>query len=408
MSSSYAIKLGIMAGTVCVWSAHAIVISYALKQNPDIEKVGLVLAGEALKLVFATCYHVLGESSSESSPLPARGFARVQRLCEGWRAALYLLVPALLYVFNNFLTFVNYQHFNPATYKVLINVKILFTALLMQLFFKKWLTRRQVRARNMFIISSSTLDYLHLFTLLYSNIFQWVGVVLLLLGCAVGGGLGGLVASFFQPSGGSARGGIDIVGTTTLLLQGGLSSLGGVYFMWLLHAGKQAYGMWEKNVYLYFWGVVCNVLLCLASTTERNALSFTFAARLISTPSLIGVVVIGSCGGILISLLLKHLDSVMKEMASGLELFAVAALQWAILRVPLRPAILVSIVLTIFALNAYNGEGPLCASCRGGKQRGGGGSSRSLGGGGQGGDESEMDAIIASVEEGSNSGHDEE
>jgi hypothetical protein len=237
---------------------------------------------------------------------------------------------------------------------------------------------------------------------------QWVGVVLLLLGCAVGGGLGGLVASFFQPSGGSARGGIDIVGTTTLLLQGGLSSLGGVYFMWLLHAGKQAYGMWEKNVYLYFWGVVCNVLLCLASTTERNALSFTFAARLISTPSLIGVVAIGSCGGILISLLLKHLDSVMKEMASGLELFAVAALQWAILRVPLRPAILVSIVLTIFALNAYNGEGPLCASCRGVKQRGGGESSRSLGGGGQGGDESEMDAIIASVEEGSISGHEEE
>jgi len=150
MPSSYAIKLGIMAGTVCVWSAHAIVISYALKQNPDIEKVGLVLAGEALKLVFATCYHVLGESSSESSPLPARGFARVQRLCEGWRAALYLLVPALLYVFNNFLTFVNYQHFNPATYKVLINVKILFTALLMQLFFKKWLTRRQVRAEYVY------------------------------------------------------------------------------------------------------------------------------------------------------------------------------------------------------------------------------------------------------------------
>ena len=406
MPSSYAIKLGIMAGTVCVWSAHAIVISYALKQNPDIEKVGLVLAGEALKLVFATCYHVLGESSSESSPLPARGFARVQRLCEGWRAALYLLVPALLYVFNNFLTFVNYQHFNPATYKVLINVKILFTALLMQVFFKKWLTRRQVRAD--YVYYYFRLDDDSIIHIIIFEYIQWVGVVLLLLGCAVGGGLGGLVASFFQPSGGSARGGIDIVGTTTLLLQGGLSSLGGVYFMWLLHAGKQAYGMWEKNVYLYFWGVVCNVLLCLASTTERNALSFTFAARLISTPSLIGVVAIGSCGGILISLLLKHLDSVMKEMASGLELFAVAALQWAILRVPLRPAILVSIVLTIFALNAYNGEGPLCASCRGVKQRGGGESSRSLGGGGQGGDESEMDAIIASVEEGSISGHEEE
>ena len=69
---------------------------------------------------------------------------------------IYFAVPAFLYMIYNWLSFVNLNLFDPASFKVLINMRILFSAVLFQLFFSRSL-----------------------------GWTKWVALVLLMIGCAV-------------------------------------------------------------------------------------------------------------------------------------------------------------------------------------------------------------------------------
>jgi hypothetical protein len=52
-------------------------------------------------------------------------------LNQGLRS-LYYAIPAIIYLVYNMLQFVNFQFFDAATYRVLINMRVIITGLLMQ------------------------------------------------------------------------------------------------------------------------------------------------------------------------------------------------------------------------------------------------------------------------------------
>ena len=132
------------------------------------------------------------------------------------------------------------------------------------------------------------------------------------------------------------------------------SSFGSVYFQWVLQRGSAAnVGMWEKNVYLYFFGVILNVLFTMVYMKE-SPVDGPFFDALSDNWIIGGTIFLGACGGIAISLLLKYLDSAVKDFMGGIELFTVAIAQWPIMGIPMRPALVVSIVVVSLALRMYS------------------------------------------------------
>ena len=326
------LQAAIMVINVAVWTAYSLAMSWVMHE-PRVRKLSLVCATELMKLVLALLYYTfLDERGSTSRGGPLQ---RLRTLAKG-RGALLCLVPAGIYMVNNTLTFANLQIFDPATYRVLINVRILLTGVLMQVIFQKRLSWK-----------------------------KWAALCTLFIGCIIG-----------KLGGGTLKGvtTVGLLGWLTLFGQGLCSSCGNVYFAWLLKrkertlssSGSSAVessdddavapeptSMWAKNCYLYFFGVVINIGV---TVVYRHDAPFDqgFLAALTSNYMVATTIVLGAVGGIFISLLLMHLDSAMKEMLGGIELFTCALAQWPLMGIAPRPALIVSIVIVSVALKLYS------------------------------------------------------
>ncbi len=102
------------------------------------------------------------------------------------------IVDCIIVLNVQVLSFINLRMLEPATYRMLINVRVLTTGLFLQFFFSKRLAPK-----------------------------QWGGLCLLVVGCVVE-----QMGSFHLSDG--------IVTIVFIVLQASASSLGGIYFQWLL------------------------------------------------------------------------------------------------------------------------------------------------------------------------------
>ncbi|GJQ81460.1 hypothetical protein Trydic_g14617 [Trypoxylus dichotomus] len=95
--------------------------------------ITVVLMTECFKLIASICLYCKDHGISTLAP---EIFASNKVL------ALYL-VPAFLYCLYNNLSFVNLSAFDPTTYYLLLQFRVVVTAVLFQVIFKKQLTRKQ-------------------------------------------------------------------------------------------------------------------------------------------------------------------------------------------------------------------------------------------------------------------------
>jgi hypothetical protein len=173
---------------------------------------------------------------------------------------------------------------------------------------------------------------------------QWVALGVLLVACAVGATAGATTATTAAtaatgaaaaaaaanalPSSSSssswlalslAR--VDAVGLAFLLAQAACSSVAGVYFQWLLQGQARSLGLWPKSVFLYGWGVALNV--AVAAAVEPAVLGLGGAGAGAGAgggggafrgfdATLWFIIAMGSVGGLVTGLLLRHLDAIMK------------------------------------------------------------------------------------------------
>jgi drug/metabolite transporter (DMT)-like permease len=238
----------------------------------------------------------------------------VQSLLQKTATAKFYAIPAIIYTVANALAFVNIRMLSVPTYRVLINSRVIFSGLLLNTFFNK-------RLRPL----------------------QWLSLAMLIIGCTTE-----QLGSFSLEGGG-------MIALGTMFVQAFCSSLGGVYFQWLLQSGTELVelSLVEKNIFLYTWMVLCNFCCIL----------FFDATLLISDrvknnyhPSALPIVIVGALGGFTTSLLLQYLDVIAKEFANGLEMIFVAFLSWYIFDTPLSSYLTVAIVFVLGAVTLYNRE----------------------------------------------------
>jgi len=302
---------------VCVYvvcgAAFAILVK-ASRSNVSAEQkyepAAVTTVVEFLKLGMALVYFLSDhENASSKKQLPAQKF---QQLLDNRDLFWRLSVPAGLYFVFNILAFFSLDLVEPATYRVILTSKIFWSGLLLQCIGIR-LSRR-----------------------------QWLALVLLFVACTIE-----QFGSFSLDTG--------FIALASLLIQAFSSSAAGVYFQLMLQRisqhGQPEPGLWHKNVVLYAWSVAFN-LLYLAMLRPDLLNPFTLLGSF--SGAMIPLVFVGAFGGFATSLMLKHLDVLIKEYANFFEMILVMFASNLMFGSPVSASLILAIVLCSVSLYLYN------------------------------------------------------
>jgi len=283
------LKRSIFSGYVMLWvSSHLLVYSSRSTGARPYNATSVVLVTECVKLVMALALYRFHDGSSTKL---MRDVAASPGLL------LRYLIPALLYCVYNNLVYTNLAIFDPGTYNVLMQLRIVMTGVLFQTLFSKQLNRN-----------------------------QWSAIALIAFGCMV------------KESPKLSQGGLDVAlgGWALLLLQMVASVFAGVYNELLLKGGARTPSVSTnlQNAYMYFNSILCNFAVLVYNGTVHEAVDPANIAAL-CTPTLFTIIAIMSSVGMVTGFFLKHLDSVLKSIASALEVILTTAFSRVLFATPL-------------------------------------------------------------------------
>ena len=283
------LKKGIFCLYVLLWvSSHLLVYASKLAGAPDYNVTSVVLLTEAIKLVMAVTLYFWYD-----------GDAAQLRRAIGSSRPLFLRysVPALLYCIYNNLVYANLSAFDPGTYNVLMQVRIVMTGLLYQWLFSKRLNRN-----------------------------QWAAIVLITIGCMCKESAKLTSAPTLHAN---ARAWL------MLLMQLLASVFAGVYTELLLK-GAAGPGVTTnlQNAYMYAHSVLWNSAFLLVQGRLGEAIS-AYNLAVVFSPTLLTIMAIMSTVGLVTGFFLKHLDSVLKSVASATEVVLTMILSALIFSTPL-------------------------------------------------------------------------
>lgn len=233
-------------------------------------------------------------------------------------------VPAALYCLYNNLTFINLQSFDPTTYYLLLQLRVVITGIIYQCFFRRKLT-----------------------------FWQWFSLAILTLGCMIkhwarvstdADSQNSLLLSFFHWN------------LAPLLLQVLCSCIAGVYNEYLLKStGSHLNIMMIHNIYLYVASILINLVVMIfwvQSGANPSSFSFTSFTNLLR-PTIIAVILNNAFCGVITSFFLKNLNSILKTFASALELVFTAILCYFFFFIPIDSFTVLSILLVSYATWLY-------------------------------------------------------
>lgn len=230
--------------------------------------------------------------------------------------------PALLYCFYNNLAFVNLAAFDPTTYNLLLQFRVVITGVLFQVLFKKKL-----------------------------SLHQWLSLILLTVGCIVKE-LSAPTRHMSSPDG-SFWGSIFSANILFLLIQMFCSCFAGVYNEFLLKDTGVDIHIMIHNVFMYIDSIVCNMAVLVIRGEVASAFSVHSFSTLLQG-KVIAVMVNGAICGIVTSVFLKNLNSILKTFASALDLSFTAILCWMIFQIPIDIYTVAAIAIVSFATYLYS------------------------------------------------------
>ncbi|XP_063698481.1 UDP-galactose transporter senju [Culicoides brevitarsis] len=288
--------------------------------------VTVVLATELLKLL------VSGSLYYKENNLKSL----YTNVLKGGKLLAFYLVPAFLYCLYNNLAFLNLSNFDPTTYFLLLQLRVVFTGILFQVIFSKKLSK-----------------------------LQWVSLILLTFGCMV-------KHLDLSSSDDASKSTTDdkklahdsnyITSIILILIQTLCSCLAGVYNEYLLKKKGAETDIYMQNIFMYLDSLVCNLLLLVLQGDLINALTPTSIQQIIRWDVLL--IIVNNCAiGIVTSFFLKYMNSILKTFASALELSFTAILSYVIFAIPLNVSTVFAILIVSFAVflyskNPVNNTGP--------------------------------------------------
>ncbi|KAK3864523.1 hypothetical protein Pcinc_029791 [Petrolisthes cinctipes] len=236
------------------------------------------------------------------------------------------MVPSALYCLYNNLAFVNLVVFDPTTYFMLMQLRVVVTGIIFQVVFKKQLSHR-----------------------------QWLSLFILTAGCILKqlslpanhipvnpttSTLTKFTQTLFSPN------------ILLILIQLLCSCLAGVYNEKLLKDTGAEVHIMVQNVFMYIDSILCNAVVLGVRGQLMSAFTHTALAQ-VWQPTVVVIIANNAAVGIVTSFFLRNLNSILKTFASALELVFIAVLSWIILGVPVDIWTAVAIALVTYATFMY-------------------------------------------------------
>lgn len=268
----------------------------------------VILLSECVKLIASAVLYI---RQSEKPPL-------LRAIIDNYRLLLLYLVPAGLYCIYNNLSFVNLTHYDPTTYYILLQFRVVITALLFQALFNKKLT-----------------------------FIQWISLFILTLGCIVKNlsvvkltSESNMLLELFN---------YHII---LIVIQNFCSCLAGTYNEYLLKTQGADIDIFLQNVFMYLDSIFCNFLVILfrgqifevVNDESIESLRNIFVILIIFNNAIVGIVT---------SFFLKNLNSILKTFASALELVITAIVCYLIFGTEVTSTTVLSIALVSTAVIVY-------------------------------------------------------
>tara|TARA_B110000211_G_C14089187_1_gene558072 strand:- start:4200 stop:4805 length:606 start_codon:yes stop_codon:yes gene_type:complete len=130
-----------------------------------------------------------------------------------------------------------------------------------------------------------------------------------------------------------------------LLLQACVSSAASIYLMMLL---KKSRSLNRSNRWLYAWGVLLNLGCVYFTIEDIDGGVCVFSALNVCT------ILLGSIGGVCVSILLRQLDSIAKEIVNAITIITIAIAQWTIFGTRPTYTLLPAFVIISYAIRMYS------------------------------------------------------
>lgn len=322
---------------------------------PGFNAIAAVLLTESVKLIICVAVYILRSQGSLSK--------LIVDFSKNGKLLLLYLVPSFLYCIYNNLTYINLGLFDLTTYTCLMQFRIVLTAVIYQVMFRRPLTGT-----------------------------QWMSLIILTLGCLIKefGLYDDIAANHSNAVGNQTTHNTqdhqsndtakaddrDILDgkstpllrfawlTSLILFQMFCSCFAGVYNEYLLKdsSNSKRADIILQNIFMYLDSIVCNMLVykVAADVSEHNAGSnnelgtITTLHNLVTNPLTFILIVNNACSGLVASFFLKNLNSILKTFASALELFAIAIFAWYLFDSPIDLHTIFAMVLVSAAMIVYS------------------------------------------------------
>ncbi|KAF5741568.1 CMP-sialic acid transporter 2-like isoform X2 [Tripterygium wilfordii] len=231
---------------------------------------------EAAKVVFAVVMLLL---QARHKKVGDKSFLSVSTFVQAARNNVLLAVPAFLYAINNYLKFTMQLYFNPATVKMLSNMKVLVIAMLLKI-----IMRRRF------------------------SIIQWEALALLLIGICVN-----QLRSLPE---GTTSLGLPVVATGAYLytlIFVTVPSLASVYNEYALKSQFET-SIYLQNLFLYGYGAIFNFLGILVTAIFKGPGSLDILRG--HSKATVLLICNNAAQGILSSFFFKYADTILKKYSS--------------------------------------------------------------------------------------------
>ncbi|EER08904.1 CMP-sialic acid transporter, putative [Perkinsus marinus ATCC 50983] len=301
-------KFGLFIGYIVVWTSQSILVHLAAKRGIEYNYTTVVFLQDFCKMLITVFLFVRAEGNLGDL---VRQMAVHKKL-----AGLYL-VPAGLYAIYNNLTFVSMSTFDPATYYVLLQAKLVVTAVLCVTLLDKPVSK-----------------------------MQWFSLFIITIGAMM---------KEYKVFLHGFEGGHSIWDYLLVLLLVMLSSFAGVYNEKLLK-GQDTASPNVQNMFMYIVSMACNALGLMLRGSGWGLITAFSSENLkpILSWNILAIIFNAAITGVMTGFFLKHLNSILKSIAAAIQVWTVAITSFIVFGYPIDLGVFLSLVLVTAGVWIYS------------------------------------------------------
>uniref|UniRef100_A0AC34RDC2 Membrane-bound transcription factor site-2 protease n=2 Tax=Panagrolaimus sp. JU765 TaxID=591449 RepID=A0AC34RDC2_9BILA len=284
-TSGHLFKAYVIISMTILWTGYTLMVRYTRSTTPSSEmysSCAVVFLSEVVKCCI--CLAFLFKDSNFS--LNSYKNILMREFFKKPKELLKMSVPSMTYALQNNLDFIALSNLDAGIYQVTTQLKVVTTAIFMMIFLGRKFSQR-----------------------------RWISIILLFIGVAAVQ-LNNLDSKVVKKSTENHLKGLIAVLSTCIT-----AGFAGVYFEKMLKDGSST-PFWIRNLQMYVSGIIWAFIGCFMSDANFSMKDFTHGF----TSSVYMIIGFLSCGGIYISLVMKHLDNLHKSFASAVSIILVVIL----------------------------------------------------------------------------------